>query len=314
MEDHVFVSFIATLCGMLGMPSPGIQETAPTIKQVSPTGISHGVLALGADTFLVSADNRILWTYPRSTRDGWLLPNGHLLLVITKCPDYPNGGVVEIGRQGKTYFEYKGTQSEVDTAQALPHDHFLVTESGPKPRLMEMDRTGKVLVEFPLQCQTQDFHMQTRMARKLHNGHYLVPHLIDQAVREYAPDGKVVWEVKTPHWPFTAIRLDNGHTLIDCTRGNLVIEVDQAGKTVWQLTNDDLPGAPIKDACGAQRLANGDTVITSYGSGGADEIKLFEVTPDKKIVWSLYTGRTHGIHEFQILDAQGQPLKGRPLR
>jgi hypothetical protein len=305
--------FAAILCCALGV-LPRTQEPSPVIRQVSPTGITHSVLALGSDTFLIGADNRVLWTYPRSTRDGWMLPNGHFLLVITKCDDYPGGGAVEIDRSGKVLFEYRGTQSEVDTAQPLPNDHLLITESGPKPRLIEMDRIGKVLVEFPLQCQTTDFHMQTRMARKLRNGHYLVPHLIDQVVREYAPDGKVVWEVKTPHWPFTAIRLDNGHTLIDCTRGNLVIEVDRAGKTVWQLTNDDLPGAPIKDACGGQRLPNGDTVITSYGAGGEGDIKLFEVTPDKKIVWTLYTGRPYGIHEFQILDAQGRSLKGRPLR
>jgi hypothetical protein len=310
----MFATFIGLLSLALNPLLPGAQDSPSAFKQVSPTGITHGVLALGADTFLLSGDNHVLWTYPLSTRDGWLLPNGHLLLTITKCAEYPGGGVVEVDRAGKVYFEYKGTQSEVDTSQLLPNNHFLITESGPKPRLMEMDRAGKILVEFPLQCQTNDFHMQTRMARKLRNGHYLVPHLIDQVVREYAPDGKVIWEVKTPHWPFTAIRLDNGHTLIDCTHGNLAIEVDRAGKIVWQLTNDDLPGAPIKDACGAQRLANGDTVITSYGSGGEGEIKLFEVTPDKKIVWTLYTGKSHGIHEFQILDAQGRRLKESPQR
>ena len=45
------------------------------------------------------------------------------------------------------------------------------------------------------------------MARKLPNGHYLVPQLLDKVVREYTPDGKVVWEAKTPDMPFTAIRL-----------------------------------------------------------------------------------------------------------
>ena len=102
------------------------------------------------------------------------------------------------------------------------------------------------------------------MARKLANGNYLVPQLLDQVVREYTPTGKVVWEVKTPHMPFTAIRLDDGNTLIGCTLGNLVIEVDTEGKEVWQVTNDDLPGKPINDACGVQRLPNGNTVITSH--------------------------------------------------
>ena len=43
-------------------------------------------------------------------------------------------------------------------------------------------------------------------------------------VREYTPEGKVVWEAKTPNMPFTAIRLDDGNTLIGCTLGNPVIE------------------------------------------------------------------------------------------
>ena len=126
------------------------------------------------------------------------------------------------------------------------------------------------MVEVPLKAQTKDHHLQTRMARKLANGNYLVPQLLDKVVREYTPKGEIVWEVKTPDMPFTAIRLANGNTLIGCTLGNLVIEVDPNGKTVWQVTNDDLPGRPINDACGVQRLPNGNTVITSYGPTAAE--------------------------------------------
>src|SRR6266481_116657 len=90
---------------------------------------------------------------------------------------------------------------------------------------------------------------ESRMARKLANGNYLVPQLFDKVVREYTPAGRIVWEVKTPNWPFTAIRLANGNTLINCTYGHLSIEVDSSGATVWQLGNGDLPEPLIKDAC-----------------------------------------------------------------
>ena len=145
------------------------------------------------------------------------------------------------------------------------------------------------------------------------NGNYLVPQLLDRVVREYTPQGKVAWEVKTPNMPFTAIRLDDGNTLIGCTVGNLVIEVDPAGKTVWQVTNDDLAGKPISDACGVQRLANGNTVIASYRTKG-DDVKLTEVTRDKKIVWQHRDATKPGIHHFQILNADGSLPKERPLR
>lgn len=286
----------------------------PQAVQQSETGIKHNLLATGAETFLLSSKGKTLWTYPLSTRDGWALLDGHFLLAVNKSGDFPGGGIVEVDHEGKTLFSYKGTQSEVDCLQPLPKGRILLTESGAKPRLMEIDRYGKILLEFPLKCQTSDFHMQTRMARKLPNGHYLVPHLIDKVVREYNAKGDVAWEVQTPDWPFTAIRLDNGNTLINCTRGNTCIEVDKAGKTVWQLTNADLPDSPIKDACGAQRLPNGNTIIESYGANDPTAIKLFEVTRDKKIVWTLKTFRPHGIHEFQILDANNHPLNGRQLR
>ncbi len=275
--------------------------------------IHHAFLACGQETYIVDGDGKIVWHDPHSTRDGWVLPNGNVLLAVSKSKTFPGGGAIEVTRDGKTVFEFKGTQSEVNTVQPLEHQNILLTEAGNKPRLLEVNRQGKIVIEVPLQAQTKDHHLQTRMARKLANGNYLIPQLLDKVVREYTPEGKVVWEVKTPHWPFTAIRLDNGHTLIDCTLGNLVIEVDAKGKTVWQLTNDDLPGRPINDACGGQRLPNGNTVITSHHAA-ANQIKLFEVTRDKRIVWTYTDNKKSGIHHFQILETNGKKLEGRPLR
>ncbi len=94
--------------------------------------------------------------------------------------------------------------------------------------------------------------MQTRMARQLKNGNFLVPHLLAFAIKEYAPDGKVVRRFKTDfeelggrpaeNWPFTAIRLDNGNTLVSLTHGNKVIELDPSGAVVWIVNNDDVQG------------------------------------------------------------------------
>ncbi len=182
------------------------------------------------------------------------MPDGHVLMAVNKGKDHPGGAVVEVDRDGKALFTFEGSQAEVNTVQPLEDGRILLTEAGDKPRLLEVDRLGKILVDVPLQAQTKDHHLQTRMARKLANGHYLVPQLLDQVVREYTPEGKVVWEAKTPNWPFTAIRLDDGNTLVGCTVGNLVVEFDPKGQVAWQVTNDDLPGRPIADACGVQRL------------------------------------------------------------
>jgi hypothetical protein len=272
----------------------------------------HAFLAAGGETFISDESGKAVWTYPQSSRDGWVLDNGHVLLAISKGKEYPGGAAVEVDRDGKMLFEFKGSQDEVNTVQPLADGAVLLTEAGDRPRILEVDRAGKIKAEVPLQAQTKDHHLQTRMTRKLPNGHYLVPQLLDRVVREYDPAGKVVWEVKTPHMPFTAIRLPDGHTLIGCTLGNLVIEVDKDGKEVWRVTNDDLPGMPINDACGVQRLANGNTVITSHHNT-AGQVKLLEVSRDKKVVWTYTDDRKGGIHHFQILDANGKP-EAKPLR
>ena len=295
---------LSALCASrLAAAEGGVQESAE--------GIRHSMILFGAETYRVAEDGAVGWQAPLGSRDGWIMPNGHVLLAASKSKSFPSGAIIELDAEAKAVFTFKGTQSEVDAVQPLADGHILMTESGPKPRLLEIDRKGKVIVEFPLQCQITNFHMQTRMARKLPSGNYLVPHLWDKVVNEYSADGKIVWQAKTPatpaeSWPFTAIRLDDGNTLISCTHGSMVIEVDKNGKIVWQVTNEDLPRPLLKDPCGVQRLANGNTVITSYGAAGVDEVKMLEVTPQKQIVWTYRSNRAHGVHEFQIVTTNGK--------
>jgi hypothetical protein len=288
-------------------------------RQESDAGITHSFLATGGETYIASGDGKAVWTYPAGTRDGWVLPGGNVLLALSKSADFPGGGAIEVTRAGQVVFTFKGTQSEVNTVQSVGDGRYMLTEAGGKPRLLEVDRAGKIILEVPLDAQTKDTHLQTRMSRKLSNGNYLVPQLLDKVVREYTPAAKVVWEAKTPTdppecWPFTAIRLPDGHTLSTCTHGNTVVEFDEAGKIVWQLANADLPGPLLKDPCGAQRLPNGNTVITSYGQNKPGEVKLLEVTREKKVVWTYRDDKPHGIHEFQVLDSNGKPLPGTPMR
>src|SRR5262245_8569775 len=104
-------------------------------QQESTEGITHSFLVSGGDTYVVDANSSIVWRYPKSTRDGWALPNGHYLLAVSKGKEYPGGAVLELDREGGVHFEFKGTQSEVNTVQPLPNGNLLLTEAGKKPRL-----------------------------------------------------------------------------------------------------------------------------------------------------------------------------------
>jgi hypothetical protein len=250
-----------------------------------------------------------------AARDGFILPGGNALIAWSD-------EVVELTRDHKTVFRYARSpeNQEIGTVERLASGNTLITELGKKPRLIEVAPDGKITVDVPLLPETDNAHMQTRMARKLPSGNYLVPHLLAFKVKEYAPDGRVVAELCTDreelggraaeNWPFTAIRLENGHTLTTLTHGNKVVEWDAKGQIAWSLTNDDLPGRPLVDPCGAQRLPNGNTMIASYGA--TQGVKVLEVSPDKKIVWH-YSG-PHRAHEIQVLTTNGQPLEGKPLK
>ena len=184
-----------------------------------------------------------------------------------------------------------------------------------------MNGKGEIVLDVPLQPETDNAHMQTRMARQLRNGNYLVPHLLAFAVREYSPEGQVIQTMKTDfeeiggraaeNWPFTAIRLDNGNTVVSLTHGNKVIELDPRGEIVWKVTNEEVGGL-FRDPCGSQRLANGNTVIGSHGANTGTS--MVEVSREKKMVWTSSHPLAAGVHHFQILTTNGRPEPGMPLK
>lgn len=279
--------------------------------------ITHSFLGVGKgnQVVIIGEDNAQQWHYPVPASDGWVLPNGNVLLAVYPTADYPGGAAIEVDREtNNVVFCYQGQQAEISTAVKRDDGSYLIAELGPQPKALVVGRDGAILHETPLACQKANAHMQTRMLRELPNGNYIAPHLLDFSVNEYDPrTGDVVATFATDDrgrdmrdWPFTAIRLENGNTLIACTNGNRVIEVDADGEIVWSVTNDDLGEALLDDACGVQRLPNGNTVVTSYHAAGG-RVKLCEVTPEKKVVWR-YAGMPAGFHHFQILTTNGEPL------
>ena len=278
-------------------------------EQRSATGIKHSFLIAGPITVLVGEDGQVKWRNKGRARDGYVLKNGNVLISA--------GNVAkEITRKGKLVWSYKlaAENKELGTAVRLDNGNTLVVERGVKPCLLEVTKDGKIAVEVPLKPETDNGHMQTRMARKLPNGNYLVPHLLAFKVNEYQPDGTIVKTFKTDleelggrkaeNWPFTAIRLKNGRTLVNLTHGNKTVEFDANGKVVWKVTNADV-GGRFADPCGGQRLANGNTVICSYAQKDAKKPKLFEITPDKEVVWEFFHPKARA-HEVHILTTNGK--------
>lgn len=178
---------------------------------------------------------------------------------------------------------------------------------------------GAVKTAFPLACQKVNAHMQTRMARKQFDGSFLVPHLLDFAIIRYGADGAVLstidthvsGEPKINSWPFTVIALADGGILAALTNGNRVVEFAADGSVRWQVTAADTDEA-INDACGVQRLPNGNTMIASYRIG-KNGVRLLEVSPEKEVVWS-WKANVPAVHHFHVIETEGGAVAFPALR
>jgi hypothetical protein len=268
----------------------------------------------GNKVCVVSAEGKIEWQYDcKNPQDCWKLPNGNYLFCFVT-------GALEVTPEKKIVWEYKAPTDrkvEVHGCQPLPDGQVMIVECGTS-RIIEVDRAGKITKEIQLTTDPMvKLHNQFRGTRKLKNGHYLVCFKGEGKVVELDAAGKVLREVKVPGDPHEVVALPDQHLLITCGDGHKVMEFDGAGKVVWELNENDLPGNPLRLMAGCQRLPNGNTVFCNYLGHGhlGEQPQVFEITRDKKIVWSFADhARFKTINQIQLLDVAGDVTRGEILR
>jgi len=301
--------------------------------------LSDGALIGAENRFVIQGNNRLAvvaaegaieWEMPwGGIHDVHVRADGNILVQQGKSK------VVEIDRATrKVVWSYdsatangnSGKKVEVHAFQPLDDDRLMIAESGPA-RIIEIDRSGKLLHEVRLKVEHPNPHTDTRLVRKLAGGNYLVCHEGDGAVREYDPTGKIVWEYPVPLFgrepqgghgleafgnkAFSAVRLANGNTLITTGNGHGVLEVTPEKKIVWQIQQNDLPGITLAWVTTLEVLPNGNYVIGNCHAG-PDNPVLIELDPKtKRVVW-----RYDGFKEFgnsvsntQLLDLAGKTLR-----
>jgi hypothetical protein len=262
---------------------------------------------------VVSADGKIEWEYACAhPQDCWRLANGNYLFCHSQ-------GALELAPDKKVMWEYKaGTNTEVHACQPLTDGRVLVVENGPC-RILEIDRAGGIAKEIKLTVPPPNVHLhdQFRGVRKTKDGHYLVCRKGEHIVEELDGDGKVLRDIKVPGDVHEVVQLPDTHLLITCGDGHKVIELDANEKVVWELNENDLPGHPLRLMAGCERLPNGNTVFCNWLGHGhlGEQAHVFELTPDKKIVWE-FADQTHfkTINQIQLLDVPGDAAKGEILR
>lgn len=273
---------------------------------------------------LIGKDGKIEWEVEckYNSHDIHLLSTGNFLLhtaAATVTEMTPKKEVVW-KYEAKPKEGYKG-RVEVHAFQRLGDGNTMVAESGNR-RIVEVNPDGKIVKEIPLTVKNPDPHRDTRMVRKLPSGNYLVCHEGDGCVREYDPSGKVVWEYKLDlggrprspgHGPeghgtevYGALRLANGNTVIAGGNNNRVFEVNQDGKIVWSIDQKELPGITLAWVTTLHALPNGNLIVGNCHAG-PDNPQLFEVTRDKKVVWTFKDFKVFGnsCASAHVLDIKG---------
>jgi hypothetical protein len=208
--------------------------------------------------------------------------------------------------------------AETHSCQPIGKDSvLLVLNANPAKVLIINTATNTILKEILIPTTTINTHGQFRHVRITQNGTIMVPLLSENKVVEYTLDGKEIWSVNAKS-PWSAIRLHNGNTLISGDHSNYTREVNMKGETVWELTQSDVPFKLFNNQT-ANRLANGNTVISNWCAGNnkteewAGTVQVFEVTPDKKVVWALSSWSNPDLGPstyIQLLDEPGNPDNG----
>lgn len=304
------------------LPALALFLTIPTLAADAPR---YRVLAQDkGKVAIVNADGKVEWEVEckYNSHDIHLLPSGNLLLhtaAATVTEMTPKKEVVW-KYEAKPKEGYKG-RVEVHAFQRLADGNTMVAESGNR-RIVEVNKDGKIVKEVPLTVEKPDPHRDTRMVRKLDTGNYLVCHEADGCVREYDESGKIVWSYTLDlagrpramgHGPeghgtdvYGAIRLKNGNTVIAGGNNNRVIEVNKDGKVVWSIDQKELPNITLAWVTTLHALPNGNLIVGNCHAG-PENPQLFEVTRDKKVVWTFKNHQVFGDNtaSSHVLDIKG---------
>lgn len=299
---------------------------------LGPLQAEHRIMVQGNNKLaLVNKKGQLEWQMKwGGIHDMHVLANGNIMV------QERNRKVVEIDpKTSKVIWSYDATKEngnqgkrvEVHAFQPLPNGHIMIAESGPA-RIIEIDRQGKIHHQIKLKVNKPHPHRDTRLARKISNGNYLVCHEGDGVIREYdGKTGAVAWEYEVPlfgkqrrggHGPeafgnqaFGAVRLPNGNTLIATGNGHSVLEVTAAKKIVWKIEQNDLPGITLAWVTTLEVLPNGNYVIGNCHAGPQNPL-VIEIEPkSKKVVWTLdqYDVFGNSVPNTQLLDVPGGTIR-----
>lgn len=231
------------------------------------------------------ANGKVSWSLKTSGAifDLWQLDDGRILY-----SHYGEGGSGAriVDRDGKITFDYlRDNTNEIFSLQPLS-DGFVLTGELREKRLAEINPDGKVEKIIPFTYEEEQIHEAMRSVRKLPDGTYMVVSPGLKKILFLNENGTVVEQFQTHPDMFGAAFRKNGNLVYGCMSG--IYELDPQGREVWSFTAEDAKEIGICWILGVFLRENGNIIANNWLGHGREGqgVPVFEVTPDKKVVWT----------------------------
>lgn len=187
--------------------------------------------------------------------------------------DHNTGKVVKFKEDGTPLWEFPNRSAH--DVQVLANGNILINPRSVQEVTPEKEivwEVGPPLVMHAEACQ------------RLPNGNTMIADNGTHTVMDITPDKKVVWKYDVPGGANMRMvrRLPNGNTLICASSSHVVLEVNPQKEIVWKYK---LPFPYL-----AERLENGDTLISSGDGAGQRGYYLIQVDKEGNTVWQ-YGGK-----------------------
>jgi hypothetical protein len=231
------------------------------------------VVATESDSMRLSLKLALIlfaWPLSASAADA-PVPHRLMFFEYGNCPNR----FVELDANGKIVREFKPRSIAV-IFQVLPNGNLVYAYGGNPTGVVEVNSKNETVWNYVSHCP------QVLGCERLQNGNTLVAEQGPCQVVEVDSQGKTVHVTKlstnqaTYHLQVRNVhRLSNGNLLAAHEGEGAIREYDPLGHIAWEYTG-------VQNTGDAIRLENGNTVIA-----GATQKRLFETTPDHKIVWQF---------------------------
>jgi hypothetical protein len=253
---------------------------------------------------------KVVWTYTEPLAcefdDVWMLSDGS----ITMSLRYGGRKIRSIQDTSTSWYVFENVQTQGETHVVQPislNKVFMVVNQGNHVSGFIINtQTGDTLRTWAIPSGNTNFHSNLRHCRITKEGTMVCTHFDLNKVSEYDTSTmKELWTCPVRGW--AGVKLRNGNMLISGDGGGWVREINRTTKNVdWEIYVKDLPNVTFGSYIqGIQRCANGNTIINNCNGSPS----ILEVSPDKKVVWSVSTAVIPNSSGCQILDEEGIPEK-----